>query len=335
MKDTDFASITGLIRVLEKRMLSNEALGRIIDAGTPDEALRALSQNSGYDFSQLKKPEDYDAVLKESLEGLYAWLYKSCENEPIPDLLSARYVFHNLKTALKSKFLNKDHRHLYIRASAVNPDILHDFVFKGEHADIIPPHIAKAAGEAADAFNMMKDPQAIDIIADAEMFSYMLGLCKALGNDFITAYVRYTVMFGNVKTLLRVKNMKKDLRFLRECLVEGGPGSVKSITELFDNEPQDILSHTVGKNPECKLLTEECLRALSVPQSGSSLERLFDNFLLEYLKKTKYIAFGPEILFSYVLFKENEIRQIRILMTCKINGIREQALRERLRDNYA
>ncbi|MDL2274203.1 V-type ATPase subunit, partial [Oscillospiraceae bacterium OttesenSCG-928-G22] len=67
----------------------------------------------------------------------------------------------------------------------------------------------------------------------------------------------------------------------------------------------------------------------------SLLERLFDNALIERARQSKYIAFGPENLFSYLVSKENEIRQIRILLTCKLNGIDPALLRERLRENYA
>jgi V/A-type H+-transporting ATPase subunit C len=47
------------------------------------------------------------------------------------------------------------------------------------------------------------------------------------------------------------------------------------------------------------------------------------------------VPYGPETVFAYIAAKENEIRQARIILTCKANGVSPDVLRERLRDNYA
>ena len=64
------------------------------------------------------------------------------------------------------------------------------------------------------------------------------------------------------------------------------------------------------------------------------LELFCDNFLLEYVKKTKFITAGLEVLIAYLIAKENEIKLLRSILTGKINEIPAQIIRERMRETF-
>ena len=49
----------------------------------------------------------------------------------------------------------------------------------------------------------------------------------------------------------------------------------------------------------------------------------------------KYIALGPEPVIAYLMAKETEIKNLRIIFTGKINRLPENTIRERLREAYA
>lgn len=333
LKDEDFVEASAYLRVLEKRMLNNDSINRIMDAPNASEALKLLSQNSEYEFSALKRTEDYESVLKDELKKTYDLLYKLSNHREVVDIPAAKYDFHNLKVALKSKYLNKDMSYLYSNVTTLNIEDAESFIFKGEKRDDLPEYVLNAVDEAEGSFAENKDPQEIDIILDRHMFAYMLSLCEKAENDFITEYVRLSIDFYNIKTLMRVKNMQKGTRFLNECFVPGGLTDTDYFLEHYDKQPDALASvfyykyfgDTVRKG----------LDDYSKTGNYGSLERLFDNCLIEYVKKAKYVAFGAAVLFSYIISKENEIRQIRILVTCKKNNIRDDMLKERLRDNYA
>ena len=67
----------------------------------------------------------------------------------------------------------------------------------------------------------------------------------------------------------------------------------------------------------------------------SGLEKISQNYLMELNKDSKYIIFGPEPLFTYLVAKEREISAIRMIMVSKINNIEISKIRERLGDTYA
>jgi len=59
-----------------------------------------------------------------------------------------------------------------------------------------------------------------------------------------------------------------------------------------------------------------------------------DNYIIELNKQSKYVHFGPEPIFSYIVAKETEIKVLRIIMVSKLNNIPPDRIRERLRDLY-
>lgn len=77
------------------------------------------------------------------------------------------------------------------------------------------------------------------------------------------------------------------------------------------------------------------LETFSETKRLSELEKISDNYLMELNKESKYVVFGPEPLFTYLVAKEREINAVRMIMVSKINNISSDKIRERLRETYA
>ena len=333
MKNGDYASMSGYLRVLEKRLLNSNSIERIIDLRDAQETAKAISQSSEYDFTALEKPEDYEKILSASLKKTYKELYDAAPDKLIMDIILAKYDYHNLKTAIKSKYLGKNEEHLYIDYTETAPVWITDTVINETKHEKLPANLIEAVSFVSAAYEQSGNPQSIDVLCDSQMFKYQIGLANAADNDFVKEYVKFTVDFYNIKALLRVKNMNRDLKFLRESLCEGGKIPAAAVVEHYDKNTADLAD--IFRKEYFGGIIGAGIESYDKTGSFSELERLLDNFLVEYMKKSKFISFGPELLLSYIFSKENEVRQIRIIMTCKINNIPPSVLRERLRDNYA
>ncbi len=331
----DFAKSVGYLRAVEKRLLSRDNIERVIDAPTANDALKLLSQGD-YDFSLLKRPEDYGTVLEAQLPQVYEMIAKISPTADFLNLLQIRYDYHNLKTLLKAKYLKKSGKEvddILIRTALVDVDALKEAVETGKTKPIASAPALVAAFEAGEkAFAETGDPQMLDIVLDGCMFGDMLTRAEAVGNKFITDYVKYNIDFYNLKSLLRVKKMQKPKRFAERALIDGGLTKKDVYTDSYDKTFMNIAADFAYKY--FGDMAKKGLDEFERTGSFSALEKLCDNFLMDYLKRAKYISLGPEPLFAYVLAKESEVRQIRILMVGKINNIGEQALKERLRDVY-
>ncbi|MCK4760198.1 MAG: V-type ATPase subunit, partial [Candidatus Aminicenantes bacterium] len=64
------------------------------------------------------------------------------------------------------------------------------------------------------------------------------------------------------------------------------------------------------------------------------LERGIEDFLMGFLKKAKYIVFGPEPVLAYGLAKKRELRLVRLLGVGKVNQIPVDLLKERISETY-
>ncbi len=53
-----------------------------------------------------------------------------------------------------------------------------------------------------------------------------------------------------------------------------------------------------------------------------------------YLRRAKYIVFGPEPVFAYVLAKKRELNLLRLVGVGKINQIPADLLKRRISETY-
>ena len=65
-------------------------------------------------------------------------------------------------------------------------------------------------------------------------------------------------------------------------------------------------------------------------RSFRQFERCCNNFILEFLSKTRYVVFGVEPLIGYLIAKENEITTIRVIMIGKLNNLSKETILERV-----
>jgi len=191
VKDEDFVEISAFIRILEKRILSTSVIDRIYETSDIQGTLRQVSQNSEYDFTNLKNAEDYETVLQEGLKNFYASMYKLSPHAAVVDIPAAKYDFHNLKVILKSYYAGTDGSNLWIRITDTDLKALAVFVETGIDVGNIPAHYKKTVKEVGETFEKTGvDPQMIDVICDKHMFSRTLALCEEVNSEFITEHIK-------------------------------------------------------------------------------------------------------------------------------------------------
>ena len=74
--------------------------------------------------------------------------------------------------------------------------------------------------------------------------------------------------------------------------------------------------------------------AEALSESASAFERWCDNRIIETIKPQKYNPFTVGPIVAYILARLNEIKTVRIILTCKLNQLPEEAIRERVREMY-
>ena len=74
--------------------------------------------------------------------------------------------------------------------------------------------------------------------------------------------------------------------------------------------------------------------AEALKESPSAFERWCDNRIIQTIKPQKSNPFSVGPLGAYVIARENEIKTVRIILTCRQNGLPDDSIRERVREMY-
>ena len=232
---------------------------------------------------------------------------------------------------LKSKITGKDFSSLLMKAGTIDAS---KFKVKFEtQSNDLPQEIMEAIDEVQKDFEENHNPQRIDIIVDKHYFRNLSRLAKKINVKVITDYVEGLIDFQNMITLFRVQKQKRDARFLETVIFEGGTISKNKIVASINDNTDTILNKF--KKEKLGTYLVKGLEAFSETKRLSELEKISDNYLMELNKESKYVVFGPEPLFTYLVAKEREINAVRMIMVSKINNISSDKIRERLRETYA
>jgi len=330
--DTQYAYAVGKIRALEKRLLDRARMERMIDARSPEEALKVLFE-AGYESGSDDYADvyEYENLLKNEQVKVYK-LLKSIAPEPEAfDIFLFQNDYHNIKVLLKAEFLGQNNDYMLIDTGTVPVAELKKIIAE-RNLTQMPDTMQNAVEECIDVFNRTNDPQAIDIILDRATFQQMQEYAAKSGYKFVSGLVQLITDLTNIKIFLRGRSTGKKWDTLQKILLPGGSIDKKVFIEHLDDTLESFVNSI--KSKPYGSICEEGIENFNNTGSLSKLERLTDNYIMSYIKKAKYVALGIEPLIAYLWAKENEIKNARIIMVGKINNISSEVIRERLRETY-
>lgn len=301
-----YAEFVGTIRVMEKKFMTKQILDQILDAPSVNEAIQLINQNSSITFTEEDIKSGVEERLIKDLFDAYDLFLDMLPESYLVDLLRQKYVFLNRKITAKNSITHTNESLLPIG------DVL-DF--------------------SSDLPDGITDPQEIDIFYDKEELETTIKLANMLKNDYIIEYYKQFIDYYNLLFLLRLKAIYKPLALISHGFVDGGNVGSDVFIHLYDENMSTIKNSLYRENFDQKV--QSGIEAFEVDGHFGVLEKEIDNSLMKHVKDSRYIAFGPELPFAYLLAKENEIKQARLLITGKMNNIHPDILRERLRDGYA
>lgn len=302
----------------------------MIESETCEEVLKLLSETEySQDMTDIQNSRDYEKILKRETERVFSLVRNMSKNKEVVDILSLKYDYHNLKVLIKSKVFEKDNTNLLMNAGTID---ITKFKTKSETQSLdLPEEILEAIVEIKKEENLT--PQKIDIIVEKYYFKNLVNLSKKIDVKVITDYVKGLIDFQNIITLFRVQKQNRDAKFLDSVIFEGGTISKDKIVASLNDSSETILNKF--KKEKLGPYLVKGVEVFNETKRLSEFEKISDNYLMELNKESKYIVFGPEPLFTYLVAKEREINAIRLIMVSKINNISSEKIRERLRDTYA
>ena len=159
-----------------------------------------------------------------------------------------------------------------------------------------------------------------------------MAIAERTGYSFIIDYIKHKIDLGNIKIFCRVKYLSLSRKKFESLVLSGGFMDDKIFLQNFDLSFAEI-GERLRATPYYELWTK-ATDALEERETFVELERGVEDFLMNYLKRAKYIVFGPEPIFTYGLAKRRELSLVRLLGVGKINQIPPPILKERISETY-
>ena len=322
------ASIT--TRVYEKNLLTSENLKRIIDTDNLEEALSSLNDTKyGELIQKIDRPEDYEKVLSQMLLDSYKAMIKISPDENLVHYLEEKYNFHNLKTLVKELIQDADYSSIYIDIGKIDlvkikRNLKEDLTDNDKYLSY--------AKKALDLYKENKDPQDIDLSLDKDFYEKLLEDSENLDYESLINFTKERIDLTNLKTLLRIKGQGQSVDLLEKALINGG-NIDKNLFRDSLNADKNSYSNLFFKEkiyPQVKKSMEEN----DLNKAMQKLEKVIDNHLMDFAKESKKVSYGPEVIMGYLISREMEIKNLRIILTAKLNSLSREFMEERLRDLY-
>ena len=313
--DTDYLFLTTRVRALECQLLDRGQMEQMLEAATPQEAARLLT-DCGYPELDPVNGETLGAMLAREREKTFQDLGELVPDPAVLAVFQVQHDYHNLKVLLKSEAMGLDGDRLLVDTGRVAPETLAEAVKRSEFTDL-PKVMADAIVEARAVLGKTRDPQRSDMILDQAYFQEMEQLAKDSGSQFLLGYVQMLVDAANLRSVVRVLRMGRDADFLATVLFPGGTIPAATVVKAADGEPLESIYFS-------SLFEEAAAAGVQAIQGGS----------LTAFEKAKYIPFGEQPMLGYVSAKDNEFTAIRIILTGRLADLPADVIRERLRNAY-
>lgn len=236
--------------------------------------------------------------------------------------------YHNLKAAIKLAYRDDSAAHAlryFMHPTSVPPETVFEAVC-AHRFDDLPPAMAEAGREAYEVLLHTGDGQACDMILDAAALVSVEAAALTSQSDLIRFYARLKADEANIKAAIRACRLGKDQTFLERAIARAG------------SIDRDALINAAASSPEALytflLSTQYAGAAETLKESLSAFELWCSNRLMEEIGPQRNQYFTIEPLVAYLMWRENEIAMVRLILSAKRNALEEAVIRKRMRQMY-
>ena len=310
------------IKVKENHLLTNSNLEQLASENSIERIISNLREK-GYDFDIIERYEDYEIVLEKTEEILYKLIKEILEEDDIIKIFLSKNDYYNIKLALKSQIQEKEYTNKLLNSGTILKEEISSIMENKEYQKL-EKNMKQAIIEAIDLYEKTNKPFIIDAILDRQCFSNMKKLAQKLNNEFIIKYIEKLIDITNIKTFFRIRKIYKDKYILEVSYIEGGKISLNTFIENLEEDEQNLKYKFIG-------FSDTIEQAI---YNYNSLDKFCDNYIMNYMKEAKLKSLTIEPILAYIYAKKTELKNIRIILTGKLNHISTEKIKERLRESY-
>ncbi len=313
-------------KALENRLLGSERLYRMAECGSPEDALRILTETNFGDGLIVESVLDFEKLIDAERQKLVEFIKETCASSAFKYFFLLKNDFHNAEAFIKSKYLRLDVSDMTVEDGLIDKDFMKDKIMVDDYDDF-PAELSKAL-KIIDGEFVLGTATGVLVNGLIKKALYDELFKVAEKDKHILSIYRIKADAVNISLSLRSRNYD----FARRFFVKGGTLTESELKILCEETP-DVLKEK-AKYFKCSELALYAIDDFANAKPLSNFERYTDGYAVWYLKQYKYNMEGifPYMLYCY--YKSAEIDNVRIVMVGLINGMSETEIKGRLRESY-
>ena len=321
------------LRGMENRLLDASFLSRLMESPTLDDALKALAETSYAQWFGKVAETGFDRAIDDEMLATCRELGQFVPDTDLITLFRMPYDYHNVKVILKSLFKVRGgdpegRRHeLLSPLGSLDPEELTAALEAEEYAHL-PYGLGYLIPQCWLHWDQTKDAQGVELLLDHHLFASMLALAESLKLPEIAGWVRHKIDAENLRSAVRLQRMGVDAAGGLPFFHPGGNIRPEDAARLLGEPPETwgkLLSHTdIGAALDV-LQERTDLRA-----TLSDVSRALDEYLIRVLERARFSMDDPANVLLYLLTKEAEARNLRIVLVCVASGLDREFARRLL-----
>ncbi|MGI6507578.1 MAG: V-type ATPase subunit [Saccharofermentanales bacterium] len=314
---------SGRIWVLEKDLFGRAGLDRLYGVSSPDE-IRGLLLEHHY----LQKD-----TVAETLRATHIAVYELLDEIAPEDGYRVALLLpadaHNMRVMLRESLRGEEAgdyeslARLIKIPSLLDPEILWRAIVAREKDVRLPEWVTSMAEKARLAYAEHYDAVSIDLAVERRLHEMLRVIASELGSDWFEQYLTMIRDLINLEILVRSRLRRVNETLYNASLLPGGLISEERWRALYDGEDGDIVD----------LLKETPYRTMTPfvvsygEQGGASkFSRERDILLYGHLSTGAKQLSGPERVLSFIMARELEIRNVKMVLSALVNELNEEEL---------
>ena len=322
MAQKSYAYACARISALSKRLLDDTALKRMAE-GSMGDALRILIDDR-YGSLPDAGEGDGERMIERELIAMREEVRSLSPESEITDLFLLQSDVMNLKTLIKARLL--DQKDITWQAGGLFDRVTLEKGVAEQDYSFLPEDMASELNALEKRLSVSVEPQHISIALDK---AYLRHALKVTAKDkAFSHYFKAKADFDNVLTFLRVRAMGGGKGMLKDVLLVEGGIPFKAFFDGYDFSAEGF--DKIAASSVCRSQLASALDKMYGTGNIGEVEKARDNYLMSLISAHKYDAMSLFPVVGYIIAKEREAQNIRLILTVKRNGLNESVIWERL-----
>ena len=328
--DKQYLYSIGRVRELEKGLLSETNLIRILEADDPLAVLRSI------DFFRMSEDHEHQEHIHEIFRQERTYnrhlLHELVAESALEDIFLLPYDVENIKLFCKGKLSGKNSvKEIDVEEGLYRKTELLDAIYE-DLPTRVPPQLMDEVQRMSKEFPVHQKYTFVDSRFDRVLRNMQLAIARRTKSAFLVDYFQRLSDLQNISIIVRRKWHQLGRESLGEFLFDSGTLALSFFERVYEGGWEGLVS--AFKPTAYGKMMADVIADVNQPGFLPLLDGMCANTMMTHLRTTTYLSSGIEPVLALYLAREHELQLVRLILAGKTFNISQEHLRLRMRQLF-